>query len=235
MRRSLLAAVLLLGVTFTAQAWAQGAEVAPALGGQWSVQTVALRDWREAQSTAESLREHGFDAFTEFAMDGGLQFIRVRVGCYTTREAAEIMAEALRGRITEAAVVVEATPGAPVVGCVKMDVGFLKPVTLDEVDEVGLAPAFRVVVAGVEAHVTHTGQRWRVLQEGDSVPRVDPALPSVRCSQSSLGGVSLIAMDGPTGRVILCPGSLLDSVGGVAISEQGEALVACSLESMGGS
>ncbi len=233
MRQLLLAAVLLLGATLAASASAQAPGEA-ASHDHWTVQTVALRDLREAQSTAAALKEYGFDAFTEFAMDRGLQFIRVRVGCYTTREAAETMAAALRGRITDAAVVVEASPGAPVAGCVKMDVGFLKPVTWDEVDRAGLAPAFRVVVAGIEAHVAHTGLRWRVLQDGEEVPLVDPALPAARFTQASVGGVSFVGLERPEGRLLLCPGLLLDSVGGAAISEQGEALVACSLESMGG-
>ena len=225
-----LAAAALLAVLLVGPARAQSSEP----GGRWSVQTVALRDLREAQATAAALKQSGFDAFTEFAMDNGLQFVRVRVGGYTTREAAEGMAAALRGRITDTAVVVEATPGAPVAGCVRMDVGFLKPFSWDEVELAGLAPAFRVVVAGIEAHVTHTGQRWRVLQDGEEVPLLDTALPLARVSQASVAGVALIRLDGPGGALLLCPGVLLNSVGRVAISEQEDALVACSLEIMGG-
>ena len=231
MRAFQLAATLLLAVLLIGSpARAQSSEP----GGLWSVQTVALSDLREAQATAAALKQSGFDAFTEFAMDNGLQFVRVRVGCYTTREAAEVMAAALRGRVTDAAAVVEATPGAPVAGCVRMDVGFLKPFSWDSVEHSGLAPAFRVVVAGIEAHVTHTGQRWRVLQDGEEVPLLDPALPAARFSQASVAGVSLIRLDAPGGALLLCPGVLVNSVGHVAISEQGEALVACSLEIMGG-
>ncbi|MFA5594000.1 MAG: SPOR domain-containing protein [Trueperaceae bacterium] len=230
MRAFQLAAAALLAVLLVGPARAQSSDP----GGPWSVQTVALRDLREAQATAAALKQSGFDAFTEFAMDNGLQFVRVRVGCYTTREAAEVMAAALRGRITDTAVVVEATPGAPVAGCVRMDVGFLKPFSWDEVELAGLAPAFRVVVAGIEAHVTHTGQRWRVLQDGEEVPLLDPALPLARFSQASVAGVALIRLDGPGGALLLCPGVLLNSVGRVAISEQEDALVACSLEIMGG-
>jgi len=195
----------------------------------WTVQTVALRDLREAQATAAALKQHGFDAFTEFAMDNGLQFVRVRVGCFTSRSAAESMAAALRGRVTESAVVVEATAGAPTAGCVTMDVGFIKPVVWDEVAAVGLAPAFRVVVAGIEAHVVHTGQNWRVLQDGEAVPAAEPALAGGRFSQASVGGVALVRYEAPGVALLLCPGVLVTSVADVAISEQGDALVACSL------
>ena len=230
MRAWILAAAALLGVLLQQPAAAQ----APAQTDLWTVQTVALRDLREAQATAAALKQSGFDAFTEFAMDAGLQFVRVRVGCYTSREAAEVMAAALRGRITDAAVVVEASPDAPVAGCVRMDVGFLKPFTWDEVGRAGAAPAFRVVVAGIEAHVTHTGQRWLVLQDGEDVPLMDATLPTGSFWQATVGGVSLIGLEGPGGRLLLCPGLLVNTVGDVAISEQGDALVACSLEPMGG-
>ncbi len=197
------------------------------------MQTIALRDLREAQRVADRLRADGFDAFTEFAMDNGLQFVRVRIGCFTSRAAAEAMAQALRGRVAETAVAVEATPDAPVAGCVHQEIGFLKPFTWDEVREPGTAPAFRVIVAGIEAHVTHTGERWRVLQGGEAVPVVNASLPQGRFTQLTVDGVALVGTEALGRSMVLCPGTLLDAVGNVAISEQGEALVACSLEPMG--
>ncbi len=220
--RILIAALLL---AFGSAALAQDQEL-------WSVQTVALRDLREARDTAAALRQHGFDAYTEFAMDDGLQFVRVRIGCFVGRDAAEAMAEAMRGRVTDAAVPVELTPGAPVRGCVSMVVGFLKPFAWDAVRRPGAVPAFQVEVAGVAAHVVHTGVRWRVLQEGEEVPRPDPALRAERFSQTRVGGVQFVRVAQPEGDVVLCPGALLASIGSVAISEREEALVACSLETM---
>jgi len=223
----LLAAVVLLAA---AGAWPQRAQAQGA--GWWSVQTVALRDLREAQGTTDSLKRHGFDAYTEFAMDSGLQFVRVRVGCFTSREAAEAMADALRGRVTETAVPVELTPGAPTQGCVDMVVGFLKPSSWDAVTRAGAVPAFQVQVAGLEAHVVHTGERWRVLQDGEPLPALDAALASERFSQAQVGGALLVRQETPGGGLVLCPGRLLASVGRVAITELGDALVACSLEPM---
>src|SRR5690606_6641598 len=74
---------------------------------QWAVQVVALRDFREAQSTAADLRLLGLDAYTEFAMLNSQQWVRVRIGCFGSREAADAMAEALRTRITADAQAVE--------------------------------------------------------------------------------------------------------------------------------
>lgn len=227
--RSVLFAALLAALTLgSAQAPAGGEG-----GGLWSVQTIALRDFREAQARADILKGHGFDAFTEFTMDRGMQFVRVRVGCFTSREGAEAMAAALRGRITDTAAAVEATPGAPVAGCVNVEVGFLKPYSWDEVEEPGMAPAFRVEVAGIGAHVAHTGRGWRVLQDGEAVPALDPALPQERFSQAHVGGVPLVRLEGARGPILLCPGALINAVGGVAIVDQELALVACSLEPTG--
>lgn len=232
-------AVLLLPPAQSAVAQAPGAPVGGIkdgwLEGGWSVQTVALRDLKEAQRIAERLRRIGFDAYTEFAMDRGLQFVRVRIGCFETRSSAELMADALRGNVTEAAVAVEATPGAPVRGCVRVEVGFLKPFRWDEVARPGTAPAFVVEVAGVEAHVAHTGLNWRVLQQGEAVPAVDPALRSARFAQAVVGGAEFVRLDDIGGSVLLCPGKLMNMVGNVAIVELGEALVACSLELIGDS
>lgn len=198
----------------------------------WTVQTVALRDFREAQSAMTDLRTSGFDAFTEFAMDNGLQFVRVRVGCYTTRFAAEAMADALRGNVTATAVVAEASPDALLAGCVNLDVGFLKPVLWDEVKHPLQAPAFRVVVSGIEAHVAHNGLRWMVLQEGEDVPLVGADVTAQRFSQVTVGGVRFVRNDS-AGGTILCPGTLVVSVGSVAIAEQFDAIFACSLVPQG--
>lgn len=227
MKRALIALLLLLGV-------AQAQPPADDGGlGRWSVQVIALRDFREAESTAQQLRAYGFDAFTEFAMDKGMQFVRVRVGCFVDRQSAETMAAALRGHVTDTAAPVEASVNAPVRGCVTMSVGFLKPFRWIEATEPGRVPAYLVEVAGIEAHVAHTGERWRVLQEGEAVPPVQAGLPSARFSQATVAGVPMIRYEDLGGNVLLCPGKLLHSVGSIAIAEQGDAIVACNLEPIG--
>src|SRR5690606_6621355 len=91
--------------------------------GEWAVQVVALRDYREAQAASAQLLALGFPSYLEFAMNQGRQFVRVRVGCYTSREAAEAMAAALRGHVTADAQPVELSPGAAVPGCTEESVG----------------------------------------------------------------------------------------------------------------
>lgn len=200
---------------------------------RWSVQTVALRDLREAQVAAEQLRSHGFDAYTEFAMNRGLQFVRVRVGCFESREAAETMAAALRAHVTATAEAVEFREGAAVAGCVKVDVGFLKPTSWDVVSGPGEAPTFKVVVAGMEALVVYDGERWRVVQGDGPLPPAPVDQFSGRYQQIYIGGSGFLRQDNGSHRVIVCPGRLLTQAGAVVISEQGEALVACLLKPSG--
>ncbi|HZJ08443.1 MAG TPA: SPOR domain-containing protein [Trueperaceae bacterium] len=121
---------------------------------RWAVQVVALRDYREAQAAADDLRTLGFEAYTEFAMLDAQQWVRVRVGCFASREAADAMAEALRARITAQAQAVELSPGAKLSGCTQEVVGFLNAYGWRLVDDDGPV-TFSVTVAGVPATVAH--------------------------------------------------------------------------------
>src|SRR5690606_11333307 len=162
----------------------------------WSVQVVALRDYREAQAAVTELRVLEFDAYTEFAMLEGQQYVRVRAGCYTTRAAAEAAAAVMRGRITTEAEAVEATPGAPVIGCVQEEVGFLNSYDWELMSRPPAVPVFDVTVAGVAARVIHDGRTWSVLQGHGSIEETSGAAPStVRFVQRQVGGAPFVALD----------------------------------------
>lgn len=192
----------------------------------WAVQTVALRDYREAQLVVEDLRQRSFDAYTEFAMQDGLQFVRVRLGCFTDRAAAEAMAAALAPRVVREAAVVEFTRGALVHACTSSVVGFRKPAEWGPVNDPGAVPAFAVKVAGRDARVVHDGTRWRVIQGVGPIPPL--AGPSTaRFEEVVQGGVHFVAQRVGDARYVICPGRLLTHVGNVAIVEQGDLLVAC--------
>jgi hypothetical protein len=124
---------------------------------------VALRDLREAQNTAAALRDAGFPAFTEFTMTDGLQYVRVRVGCWSAREGAEAVATLLLARPRPRGRGGAAQPGSPR-ACVELDVGFLMPASWTTLFEPGEAPTFRVELAGHVGHIRHDGERWMVLQ-----------------------------------------------------------------------
>jgi hypothetical protein len=228
--RPLLLALLLVGMVGRAAGQAPIVVQDRALEPAWSVQTVALRDFREANAVVEQLRGLGLDAYTEFAMSDGHQFVRVRIGCYASRSGAEAMAAALRGRVTAEAAAVEMTAGAPVVGCVHVDVGFRKPYDWAEVEVDGVVPAFRVVVAGIPARIVHDGTRWAVLQGDGSVPQVNASLPRGSFTSTTLGGVAMVRLAVGATDLVLCPGRLIAEVGQVAIVELGSVVLACSLD-----
>ncbi len=192
----------------------------------WAVQTVALRDYVEAQSAVKQLQDLGFPAYTEFAMDRGRQFVRVRVGCFDTREAAEAMARALGGHVTAEAQPVELTPGALAPGCVSESIGFLNGYGWRLVSDDGPV-SFEVQVAGVPATVVHDGERWRMVQDGGELPPLSAVTPAGRYVSASVGGSTFAALETGSGRYVVCPGTLLAQVGDAAIVERGDTVVAC--------
>ncbi len=191
----------------------------------WSVQTVAFRDLREASAAVDQLRGLGLDAYTEFAMNQGRQYVRVRVGCTTTRDAAQRLADLLAGRITREAAVVPLTPGAPVSGCVAEDVGFLKPARWKQI-----APGsavFDVTIAGQSARLVYTGLRWAVVQDGAAMPS-GVSTSAAAFAQANLAGAAVVRMNVPGDATVLCPGKLIAAVGATAVVERSREIVACS-------
>lgn len=231
--KSLLALVVLSWLAATA-ALAQPA-VPPAssaaptavdAGPRWAIQVVALRDYREAQAQVASLRTLGFTAYTEFAMLDAQQWVRVRIGCFASREAADAMAVALRARITAEAQAVELSAGALVPGCTEEVVGFLNAYDWRLIDDAGPV-MFAVTVANVTATVAHDGNRWRVVQEDDQIQLPVVATPGASFEPRRIGGVPFVSLMTGTETVVVCPGELVASIGDVAIVERGDQLVAC--------
>jgi hypothetical protein len=191
----------------------------------WTVQTVAVRDLREANTEVERLRGLGLAAYTEFTMLDGLQFVRVRVGCFD-RETAERWAGLLQGAITREAVAMPLSGALPEgVPCVMADVGFRKPASWSLVSGAGDQPTFRVEVAGFPAYLRYDGSGWRLWQAVAPAPEPIGAIAfeaSVRVG--SVAGQPIVR-DLLWGA--LCPGRLLASIGDVGIADQGDAIVAC--------
>jgi hypothetical protein len=191
----------------------------------WSVQTVALRDLREAQGAVAQLRALGFPAFTEFTMSAGLQYVRVRVGCTSEREVADAWAALLAPRLVAQAVSVplEAAPPEDV-ACVRNDVGFRKPTRWMLRSGPGELPVFEVAIADHVAFVGFDAGGWRVWQ---SVAPEPVAAPPSRVVAGRLEGADVVrTSDG----ALLCPGRLLVGVGDAAVVELGDAVLACWMD-----
>lgn len=215
----------LLAATLVA-AWAQ--TLGGTGAGRWTVQVVALRDYREAQLVAFELRALGLDAYTEFAMQDGLQFVRVRIGCFEDRDAALATAAAIRGRLTSDAQPVEFTDGGHASACVEHRVGFIDDYEWRFLGvEQGVA-SFEVIVVDKLARVAHDGSRWALVQDGGELP--EAATSAVTAfSQRVHGGLSLVTARVAGEDLVVCPGALIASSGAWAIVDRGDAVVACRL------
>jgi hypothetical protein len=207
---------------------ALGLPWASAQSGAWTVQTVALRDLRQADTVVAQLRNLGFDAYDEFGMSDGKQFVRVRVGCYTDRAAAQAAATALAKHVTEQAVPTELSVGAKPDRCILEDVGFLKPAAWKRVEAANGLPTFRVRIAGRSADVVFDGAGWRVFQDGAARPVTAAVTGSASFVVAHPGGVPWVAEEVPSGTRLLCPGTLIGHAGQAAIVERAGEVVACS-------
>ena len=196
------------------------------LAQDWTIQTVAVRDLREADSIAQDLVRLGFDAYTEFSMgEAGLQWVRVRVGCFHGRRGAEAMAALLRADVTREAVVVERSPSAPARGCLRRVVGFVAPADLVQ-PEPGV-PMFVVEVAGVRGVVRFLEGRWRVLQEPATEALAPGEAAPQRFRQVTFARRDYVRVRHPDGEFYVCPGRLLAQADGAAVVEDDGVVLAC--------
>lgn len=200
----------------------------------WTVQTVALRDLREANAEVARLSDLGLAAYTEFAMLDGLQYVRVRVGCFD-RENAERWAALMRVGVTSEAIALPLDTLPPGnVPCVAVDVGFRKPAAWSLISQPDEQPTFLVEVADHVAYLRYDGLGWRLWQA--VAPPPEPLSP---VTASSLGavdpGTGVVQPATLAGQDIvrhalwgaLCPGELVAAMGDVGIVDQGDAIVAC--------
>jgi hypothetical protein len=220
-----LTAALTLALLVVAPLVAPAVAQAP-IGEAWTVQTVALRDYGEAQAVADDLRGLGFAAYTEFAMHQGRQWVRVRVGCWFGREGAEGVAEILRALVTDEAVAVPLTPAAPV-RCVDIEVGFIKPERYLPVHLPGELPTYRIEIADHVAHVRHDGEAWRVLQGEDEPEPVAAPRNGTTYRTGELRGYAVVLVIDDGTASVFCPGRLVAQVADVAVVDWANAIVAC--------
>ena len=166
----------------------------------WTVQTVALRDFLMAQERIDALRAHGFNAYSEFAMNEGKQYVRVRVGCFNDKLAAQAAAMALKQYLVDEAVVVPLSDDAPIDYCVRHDLGFLYPDAWGVWSSEANGVIFWVEVGSRRGFVAYNGHSWQVLQtqaEADALrgssllaSRSEPVSPLLSVPWSDAVGVS---------------------------------------------
>lgn len=202
----------------------------PALAQElWTIQTVAYPDYRQAQSDQEQLLAAGFDSYIEFTMNAGIQYSRVRVGCFDSRFAAESLAGLLAGNFVAEAIVQPFTPGAEPAYCVRDSIGFIKPPVWSVQAQDERHIIFRVQLGGHSGYVRMWDGEWQLLTEIEPVS-VTPAGRVFTFEQVTLGNQQVIVARLGGGRRYVCNGRLIWQSGRTAVVERGSTVAACVLE-----
>ncbi|CAN5776414.1 hypothetical protein BH24DEI2_BH24DEI2_28460 [soil metagenome] len=144
---------------------------------QWTVQTVALQDYGEALATRDELRALEYDAYVDFGLYEGQQFVRVRIGCFEDQEGADFFARRLAGNVTAEAVAVplETEPGTT--ACITRVVGFEPPAIWDVLTTTAYGITFWVEVLGQRRFIAFTGAGWRVAQSEQELANLGTLAP----------------------------------------------------------
>lgn len=203
--------------------------VSTALALGYTIQTVAFPDHREAAETVAQLRQLGFDAYTEFTMNEGRQFSRVRIGCFTDRNAADLLARSMRGAITNQAVVQPINTDAAVTFCSRSEVGFVKPVSWTVEWENQEQIMFRVAIGNHTGFVYLVDGSWQLLREPVAAPQ-SSSRGSGPYRQVERHGVPLVVRNVGGEELVICSGALLWQDARTVIVEQVNTVIACTVE-----
>jgi SPOR domain len=196
---------------------------------QWTIQTVAFRDYRDARAAEQQLQALGFEAYTEFANGSdNLQYARVRVGCFDSKETADLTVQRLIGSYTKEAVAVPLTANAPVPYCVKRDIGFITPTTWYTYFTTSNEATFMVDFGGQQAFLKHDGATW---QMGQNLGEI--GITAVPASVETNGYFSEVAAS-PYPQILyrsdvtllISQGKLLWQKGTVAVVQENDTIVA---------
>ncbi len=137
----------------------------PAQAQLWTIQTAAFRDYRDAIAAVDQLKTQGFEAYSEFAMgDDSQQYTRVRIGCFDSKETADLTVQRLLGAYTKEAASVALTPGTPIPTCLSRSIGFVTPSTWYIYITTSDYAVFMVDFQGKQAFLKFDGTTWQMGQ-----------------------------------------------------------------------
>lgn len=206
--------------------------ILPAVAAQeerWTIQTVAFPDYRLAEAEVDRLAAMGFDVYTEFTMFEGNQYTRIRVGCFETRPAAELMAGIMAAGITVEAVVQPFTEGSSPSFCLRDDIGFIKPADWSVQAQDSQQIVFRVQLGGHTGFVRMRGGDWRLLTAIEPATAT-PAGITLPFEQVTAVGQPVVRTTIAGRQRLICPGRLLWQSGRTAVVERANTVAGCMVE-----
>lgn len=199
---------------------------------RWTIQTVAFPDYRLAEAEVARLSAFGLDVYTEFTMLDGSQYTRIRIGCFESRPAAELMADLIAGSLTDEAVVQPFTEGAAPAFCLRNDIGFIKPSEWSVQSQDSQQIVFRVQFGGQTGFVRMRGGQWRLLTALEPAD-ASTATKAVQFEQVTVGGTPALRASISGSDRLVCSGRLIWQAGRTAVVEVGNAVAACTVEPVG--
>lgn len=140
---------------------------APALAQSWTLQTNAFSDYREAVAAVDSFKAQGFDSYSEFFMQNGKQLVRVRIGCFESKDDALAFASLVS---SAEKVALPMTENAATLFCTNRSVGFKTPSNWGRYQETPTHIDFWVSLKDVTAYLRFDSSAWRIIQSGSYRP-----------------------------------------------------------------
>ncbi len=202
----------------------------------WTVQTVALQNYGEALAVSDQLKALDYDAYVDFGLYEGQQFVRVRVGCFEDQASAAFLASRLVGNVTAEAVAVPLEASPPTAACVRRVVGFETPASWDVLTTAAPGISFWVEVLGQRRFITFTGTAWRVAQTEEELagltasPTSDSPLNSSPSEPAFVQDASRVLCNVGGRSVTVTAGELLWQGGAWAVVLEGGAVTAYHVE-----
>lgn len=202
-----------------------------ALASSFTVQVVATANEGAAQEVASDLRQRGLPAYV--AAGNGL--FRVRLGCFSARADAEAVARQAGAWGTQSFIVVPTGGLLPdSATCVNSDVGFVKPADWRLIEGEAI-PTFEVRLVGTPASVSyHPSRGWWVHQVGEPIAVPDGEGGKGEFQMADGTAEPFVAWNDGSSSTLVCPGTLLTTVGSAAIVENNHTVRACQLAGAGG-
>lgn len=138
-----------------------------AQGQTWTIQTASFNDYRLAQRSLDRLLSAGFDSYNEFFMEKGRQFVRVRVGCFESRETAQNFLNTMNSLGQTSAYVVTNTNTSS--SCINRSIGFITPKRWGTYSLNNENIIFWVNIAGLTAFISHSYLGWQISQTSNDL------------------------------------------------------------------
>ncbi len=135
-----------------------------AQGQTWTIQIASFYDFRLAQRSLDRLVSAGFDSYSEFFMEEGSQFVRVRVGCFESREAAQNFLDTMNSMGQINAYITQNTNSSN--NCINRSVGFITPEKWGTYRLNNDNIVFWVNISGLTAFISNSASGWQISQTG---------------------------------------------------------------------